>query len=66
MRLHQIALTSNGIVGVEPWHGGCNGYYRTPSGRIVTQWPHSMLAFKNQTSTIDESAYESIPLSTSP
>ena len=55
-----------GIAGVEPWHGGCNGYYRTPNGRIVTQWPHSMSAFKNQTSTIDESAYESTPLSTSP
>ncbi len=55
-----------GIAGVEPWHGGCNGYYRTPNGRIVTQWPHNMTTFKNQTSTIDESAYESTPLSTSP
>jgi len=51
-----------GIAGVEPWHGGCNGYYRTPNGRIVTQWPHNMTTFKNQTSTIDESAYESAAL----
>ena len=28
------------------WQAGCNGYYRTPSGRIVTQWPYSMKEFR--------------------
>ncbi len=47
-----------GIAGIEPWHASCNGYYRSPSGRIVTQWPHNMTTFKDQTATIDEDAYE--------
>lgn len=29
-----------GKVGV--WQASCSNYYRTPSGRIVTQWPHTM------------------------
>lgn len=28
--------------GVEVWQASCSNYYRTPSGRIVTQWPHTM------------------------
>ncbi|MEZ4283090.1 MAG: hypothetical protein R3F21_26145, partial [Myxococcota bacterium] len=24
----------------------CNGYYRSPSGRIVTQWPHNFAAYR--------------------
>ncbi len=47
-----------GIAGIEPWHASCNGYYRSPSGRIVTQWPHNMTTFKDQTATIDQDAYE--------
>ena len=27
---------------VQVWQAGCHGYYRVPSGRIVTQWPHTM------------------------
>ena len=26
----------------------CNQYYRGPSGRIVTQWPHSMYAYRDR------------------
>ena len=52
-----------GIAGIEPWHASCNGYYRSPSGRIVTQWPHNMTTFKDQTATIDENAYEVASLS---
>ena len=47
-----------GIAGIEPWHASCNGYYRSPSGRIVTQWPHNMTTFKDQTAAIDDDAYE--------
>jgi len=51
-----------GIAGIEPWHASCNGYYRSPSGRIVTQWPHNMTTFKDQTAAIDEDAYEAAAL----
>ncbi len=39
------------IEGVETWQGGCSTYYRVPSGRIVTQWPHSMSRYKEWTDT---------------
>ena len=38
------------ISGVSVWNAGCNGYYRSASGRIVTQWPHSMSEFERRTS----------------
>jgi len=47
---------------VKVWHAGCNGYYRTPGGRIVTQWPHSMSEFRERALTPDEDAYEAAPL----
>ena len=36
---------------VEVWQGGCSTYYRVPSGRIVTQWPHSMDRYRELTDT---------------
>jgi cation diffusion facilitator CzcD-associated flavoprotein CzcO len=38
---------------VEVWQGGCSTYYRVPSGRIVTQWPHSMARYRELTATLD-------------
>ena len=46
------------IAGVAAWQDSCNGYYRTPSGRIVTQWPFSMAEFRQRTATIDDAAFE--------
>ena len=46
------------IGGVAAWQDSCNGYYRTPSGRIVTQWPFSMAEFRQRTATIDHAAFE--------
>jgi cation diffusion facilitator CzcD-associated flavoprotein CzcO len=43
---------------IEPWQAGCTDYYRTPSGRIVTQWPRSMPALERALSALDEEAYE--------
>ena len=40
------------IAGVPVWNAGCNGYYRTPSGRIVTQWPFSMAEFRERSAAI--------------
>jgi hypothetical protein len=42
---------------VGPWQGGCSTYYRGPSGRIVTQWPHTMTEYREMTSRPDEAAY---------
>jgi len=52
------------IQGVDVWQAGCNGYYRTPSGRIVTQWPLSMSEFRKRTSHFDSSAFDSGSLTT--
>ncbi len=46
------------IAGVKVWQAGCSGYYRTPSGRVVTQWPYSMTEFRERSSEIDRSAFE--------
>jgi cation diffusion facilitator CzcD-associated flavoprotein CzcO len=46
------------IAAVEPWMDGCNGYYRSESGRVVTQWPKNMGAFRDLISEIDRDAYE--------
>jgi cation diffusion facilitator CzcD-associated flavoprotein CzcO len=48
---------------VKVWQADCNGYYRTPSGRVVTQWPHSMSEFRARTATPDPEAFEVAPLS---
>ena len=38
------------IRGVKAWQADCNGYYRSPSGRVVTQWPYSMSEYRRRTS----------------
>jgi hypothetical protein len=39
------------IANVEVWQAECGNefYYRSESGRLVTQWPHSMDEFTAQT-----------------
>lgn len=49
------------IRGVKAWQADCNGYYRSPSGRVVTQWPYSMSEFRRRTSKLDAEAFESAP-----
>ncbi|HEY5173576.1 MAG TPA: NAD(P)/FAD-dependent oxidoreductase [Acidimicrobiia bacterium] len=44
---------------VEVWNAGCNGYYRGPTGRIVTQWPHTMTEYQGRTDRADFDAYDS-------
>jgi cation diffusion facilitator CzcD-associated flavoprotein CzcO len=44
---------------VTVWDAGCHQYYRVPSGRIVTQWPLSMYAYRDLTTAPDPpDAYE--------
>jgi cation diffusion facilitator CzcD-associated flavoprotein CzcO len=47
-----------GIADVPVWNHPVNGYYRSASGRIVTQWPFSMTEFERMTERIDPAAYE--------
>ena len=47
---------------VTVWDAGCHQYYRVPSGRIVTQWPHSMFTYRDWTKAPDpDDAYEVAP-----
>jgi cation diffusion facilitator CzcD-associated flavoprotein CzcO len=46
---------------VEVWQAGCHGYYRVASGRIVTQWPHSMTEYRARTARPDPEAYLAMP-----
>ncbi|MGE0820609.1 MAG: flavin-containing monooxygenase [Candidatus Binatia bacterium] len=45
---------------VDVWQANCGNdfYYRSRSGRLVTQWPHSMDEFTAQTTKPDVDAYE--------
>ena len=43
---------------VDVWQAACQGYYRSPSGRIVTQWPHTMAEFRDRTMRPDPDAYD--------
>ena len=44
---------------VAVWNTGTRDYYRSPSGRIITQWPHGMDRYRDMTSAPDDDAYES-------
>jgi cation diffusion facilitator CzcD-associated flavoprotein CzcO len=46
------------IAGVSVWQADCHGYYRSRTGRIVTQWPFSMAEFAERTKGIDRDAFE--------
>ena len=48
------------IRNVDVWQAECGNdfYYKSPTGRFVTQWPHSMDAFVKRTSGVDADAYE--------
>jgi cation diffusion facilitator CzcD-associated flavoprotein CzcO len=52
------AALQDDLAGVEVWHAGCHGYYRVPSGRIVTQWPHSMSEYRARTEEPDLAAFD--------
>jgi cation diffusion facilitator CzcD-associated flavoprotein CzcO len=43
---------------VTVWQTGANDYYRAPSGRIVTQWPHGFAVYKERVSKDDLSSFE--------
>ena len=46
---------------IDVWQADCNGYYRSRTGRIVTQWPFSMSEYRRRTETLDVDAFETGP-----
>lgn len=46
------------IVRIDVWSSDCRGYYRAPSGRIVTQCPYTMTMFEKILGDPDERNYE--------
>ncbi len=46
---------------VEVWQADCHGYYRSASGRIVTQWPHNMTEYGRRTRNVDPAVFETTP-----
>ncbi len=47
------------IASIAVWQADCTGYYRSRTGRIVTQWPMSMSEFARRTAVIDPRDFES-------
>jgi cyclohexanone monooxygenase len=47
-----------GIESVKVWQASCNGYYRSASGRVVTQWPFTMAEFRRRCEAVDWSDYQ--------
>jgi hypothetical protein len=51
------------IAGIEVWSPDrCHSYYRSPSGRVVTQWPHSMSEYRRLTEEPDAAAFVAVPV----
>ena len=49
------------IGGVAVWQADCHGYYKSRTGRIVTQWPFSMTEFARRTATVERDDFEAAP-----
>ena len=54
---YNVALQAD-LDKVEVWQASCSNYYRTASGRIVTQWPHTMGEYRKRCEAADESRFE--------
>ncbi len=46
------------IATIPVWNQDVNGYYRSASGRVVTQWPFSMTRFREMTERIEADDYQ--------
>jgi cation diffusion facilitator CzcD-associated flavoprotein CzcO len=49
------------IARIAVWRSDCGGYYRAPSGRIVTQFPYTMTQFAALLGDDDAHRYETAP-----
>lgn len=57
MSRYNVAM-QDAIRGVDVWAASCGNYYSDKSGRMVTQWPHTMDEFLARTARADAEAYE--------
>lgn len=57
MATYNVAI-QQAIKGIDVWSANCGNYYSASSGRMVTQWPHSMDEFTARTTCPDRDAYE--------
>ncbi|MFN0090181.1 MAG: flavin-containing monooxygenase [Acidimicrobiales bacterium] len=46
---------------IDVWHGDCSNYYRSESGRMVTQYPHPSAVFRAMTAAPDPDAFLAQP-----
>ena len=46
------------ISGIGPWQASCPGYYRSESGRVVTQWPSNTADYRRRMQKPDVEAYQ--------
>jgi cation diffusion facilitator CzcD-associated flavoprotein CzcO len=63
MERYNIGI-QKGIQSVKVWQANCNGYYRSASGRVVTQWPFSMAEFRRRCRTVDWTDFHVTPAPT--
>jgi len=57
MDAYNVAIQHD-INAIEAWRVVGSKYYRSASGRVVTQWPHNMTTYKERTSAADMGAFE--------
>jgi cation diffusion facilitator CzcD-associated flavoprotein CzcO len=46
---------------IEVWWADCGNYYQAPSGRVVTQFPHTMDEYRRRTARIEEADFDALP-----
>ncbi len=54
------AAIQRDINAVEVWRVVGSKYYRSASGRVVTQWPHNMTTYRERTSVPDLEAFQTL------
>ena len=47
-------------IGASVW-GGCDSWYRDAAGRVTTNWPGTVVEYKERTATLDPKAFELSP-----
>jgi hypothetical protein len=52
------AAMQRDIMAIDAWRVVGSKYYRSASGRVVTQWPHNMTTYRERTSVSDMEAFE--------
>jgi cation diffusion facilitator CzcD-associated flavoprotein CzcO len=43
---------------IDAWMASCHNYYRSASGRVVTQWPHTMSDYRERTRHVSDEVWD--------